>query len=927
MSMCGYSQTTDFTFRSDDNLLCAPASVKFIQTSSGQPKGYLWDFGNGVRSNMPNPTVSFPNAGTFTVRLIAVYDNTTAEQTKRITINRSVNSSFTTDRNYLCQPGTINFTANANPAIVNYEWNFGDESPRVNTTVPATSHQYTGFGEFNVTLTCRNAFGCSVSSSRTIKIRKPTVTGTRSPSSGCVPAVASFTSSADLPPGSTIASYTWNFGDGQVVTSTFNHINHTYRNVGSFSPTLTITTNDGCSNSFTYDSVKFGTPPTNHVAYTVNPVICGSEVAQFVSKATNATSYDWDFGGGNIVTVTDTLIERRFTTLGIKDITVTPKYNDCPGTPIQLQVEIIGVIAKFNYSNTCSDKKTFEFLNRSDGNMSSIIWLMGDQTPNQTTVNVVHRFPESGAFAVKLLIEDNITGCVDSMKRKIYTANPDLINPANSICINSNSLFNINHNYTNPAATFLWNLLGQEIGPNNTDPIRVTADSLGLFDNYVIINNGPQYCKDSIPLGHPILVRGPMLDFTLPESICLNTPLVVNNTSQPYQPADTIRNWYWNFGSASASVNAYQPPPYQFEVHKAYDIKLTAEDILGCKDSLIKRVNVRPMPFLWIIPHRDTLCEGEQAKLIAYTSDNVLWTSTTPGICTTCDTIRVSPTQTNTLYVTSTNQFNCSVRDSAYQKVHNPFTASPAIPDPFLCRGEKTALDAEPKMKKIEWIPNTGLSDPYSYTPIASPENSTIYKAILTDSAGCFSSQANIKVTVKSNPTVDAGPDKLLAYNSYFTIRPNYSSNARTYLWTPYDSLSCRNCPQPGLYALKGNTYQVTVVSDSGCVARDQVSIAIECKDANLLMPTAFTPNNDNRNDTYQPITRGIKSIKRFSIYNRLGQEVYRADNYIPGKNASGWDGYFKGQPQNTGAFMYIVEGVCEIGLPVIAKGSFVLIR
>jgi len=55
------------------------------------------------------------------------------------------------------------------------------------------------------------------------------------------------------------------------------------------------------------------------------------------------------------------------------------------------------------------------------------------------------------------------------------------------------------------------------------------------------------------------------------------------------------------------------------------------------------------------------------------------------------------------------------------------------------------------------WSPSTGLSNSNNYGPIASPIQTTTYTATLTDSAGCFTSSADIIVHIKSSPIVDAG--------------------------------------------------------------------------------------------------------------------------------------------------------------------------
>jgi gliding motility-associated-like protein len=180
---------------------------------------------------------------------------------------------------------------------------------------------------------------------------------------------------------------------------------------------------------------------------------------------------------------------------------------------------------------------------------------------------------------------------------------------------------------------------------------------------------------------------------------------------------------------------------------------------------------------------------------------------------------------------------------------------------------------------------------------------------------------------VNPKPTVNAGADKVFPYYTEFSLAPSYSSNVRRYEWSPADSLSCSTCPVPTTIATRLKTYTVKVTSDSGCVATDQIIVAIECKDAYLLMPTAFTPNNDGKNDFYYPLTRGIGAVKRFSVYNRSGQLVFDQQNFSPNKNTKGWSGRYNNTDQPAGTYVYILEAICEQGQSISKKGNFLLIR
>ncbi|MFN8294463.1 MAG: gliding motility-associated C-terminal domain-containing protein [Chitinophagales bacterium] len=94
-----------------------------------------------------------------------------------------------------------------------------------------------------------------------------------------------------------------------------------------------------------------------------------------------------------------------------------------------------------------------------------------------------------------------------------------------------------------------------------------------------------------------------------------------------------------------------------------------------------------------------------------------------------------------------------------------------------------------------------------------------------------------------------------------------------------------------------------------------------------LEMPTAFTPNGDNKNDIYYPVFfDSILTIREFRIYNRWGQLIH--DN-----PTIGWNGNYKGEPQPSDVYTYYIYA--DIPLPdnpneratMRKQGSFTLLR
>jgi len=924
------SQTVNFTFETSDGLFCNPSTVIFKQTCTGNPVSFLWNFGNGQYGDKAIESTSYLSAGSYTVKLIAIFANTTLEISKTIVINPSVTAIIGVDKNYLCQPGTINFTGSGAGNIANYEWNFGDGTPVVNTSSTNVSHIFASFGTGIVTLKTKSNSGCFDTSSTVITIKKLAVTGTPAQIRGCIPSTANFKTSVILPVNSTVTSYTWDYGDGSPLNvSTFDTAIHTYTVVGNYFPTVTVTTSEGCTSTYNYSRFYFGTSPLGTTAYPQKNPVCGSDSLAFVVKATGANRYYWDFGDGTNASSTDTIIKHKFTTIGNKKITVYAYNNECPApTSFVFFASVIGVIAKYSFSNTCLNKNTYSFTDTSSGIATSSVWDFGDGVQIPNVVSTVHSYPITGEFKTTLSLKDAVTGCSDSINKIIYTAIPSLFSADSSVCINSRASFSILNNYTDTSARYSWHIVGKQIDTLKKDTISVVADSLGVFNNFVVIYRGPNICPDTVLLHRPITVRGPDLKFNAPTPICLNTPLLVTNNSQPFIASDSVVLWYWNFGNSATNDSIFQPTPFRYTNPGSYRVKLTAIDKNGCEDTLSKVIKVNPSPFIHIVPLKASICFGQSVTMIAYHTDNLVWSPIASLSCVTCDTTIASPPVSTKFYGTVTNSLNCSAQDSSYIEVPSaPFTTTIFPSQISICQQQTTTIDVNPKGKKILWSPATGLSDPTLYNPIITGTQNIVYTATLSDSTGCLNSSATVNVHVKPSPIVDAGPDKFYPKGTNFTITPTYSNNIISYLWTPPDQLDCSDCAVPNGVATTTRKYTIKVISDSGCVSFDSLKIAIDCKSANLFVPTAFTPNNDNLNDLFYPVTNGISSIKKFTIFNRMGNVIYQASNFSPNDKSFAWDGKFKGIKQPVGNYVYSIEAICDIGETILKKGSVILLK
>lgn len=139
----------------------------------------------------------------------------------------------------------------------------------------------------------------------------------------------------------------------------------------------------------------------------------------------------------------------------------------------------------------------------------------------------------------------------------------------------------------------------------------------------------------------------------------------------------------------------------------------------------------------------------------------------------------------------------------------------------------------------------------------------------------------------------------------------------RGYLWSDGTS---------GRY-LSTNTdgvYWVQITDTNNCRFTDTALVLERC-DPRIFVPTAFTPNNDGKNDTFSIYTYNIFDLK-FLIFDRWGEILYEAKE--PGFV---WDATYKDKALPTGIYHWLASfsGINREGRIVkqTQKGMIVLIR
>lgn len=114
--------------------------------------------------------------------------------------------------------------------------------------------------------------------------------------------------------------------------------------------------------------------------------------------------------------------------------------------------------------------------------------------------------------------------------------------------------------------------------------------------------------------------------------------------------------------------------------------------------------------------------------------------------------------------------------------------------------------------------------------------------------------------------------------------------------------------------------YKINIISKAGCATTDFQTVKV-LKEVAVFVPNAFTPNNDNKNDYFTPLSLGA-TIVNFKIYNRLGEQVFSME-----QNERGWDGKYKGIAQLPATYVWILQAMGIDKKTVVKKGTVILIR
>ncbi len=300
--------TASFTFLDT----CDQSAVNFASNSNGNGGVldiYEWDFttDGSIDDNTANPSFTYSSPNTYTVTLaVTTSDGCSDDTIQDVTIYP--NPVISISGQNVCEGNTVNFTNNSSitsGSITNYFWDFQNGNTSTQTT---PSETYNNEGVYQVGLNVISDHNCIASGTTPVEIY-PIPTPQFITSNVCDGSLVNFTDFSSVSNSNTtnsIVTWNWNFGDTPAGIATGSNTNYLYNSDGTYTVTLDILTNNGCTNTTQQDVTVYPNPSVSFTS--PNPEGCTELCTNFnnTSTITSGTiaSYLWSFGDGNASTDT-----------------------------------------------------------------------------------------------------------------------------------------------------------------------------------------------------------------------------------------------------------------------------------------------------------------------------------------------------------------------------------------------------------------------------------------------------------------------------------------------------------------------------------------------------------------------------------------------------------------------------------------------
>ena len=602
------------------DLNCTTRTITFTDTSNangGTINAWAWDFGDAASSLLQNPSHVYAASGTFTITLSVTTVNgckSSVPLTKTITIAASPVADFTLPGN-TCLPNASPVFTNTTTisdgtiALATYIWNFGDGTGDL-TSPPlpvSPTHVFPGTGPYTISLTAISNNGCTNTKTKPYSTIFAAPVAKISPlAEACVNSTVNFSSASSTAAGSSVTGWSWNFGDGSVLSTSQNPI-HSYTASGVKTVILTVTSAAGCSSAPDTAYITINALPTANFTDTVN---CSTFSVGFsdisVANAGIINQWNWTFGDVTNNTSTVQNPTHVYPASGNYTVTLSVKTDKgCTSSTAFTNTVAIAARPVTDFTlpgNTCLPNANALFTNTtsiSDGTLAAVTyaWDFGDTSgivsspPNPVSPSHVYNF--TGNHTV-ILTATSSNGCVKSISKlydKVFAQPTAVITAPAGVCLGNAASFS-SASSTAPASSvtgWQWDF-GDTPAPGS---------STQQTPSYTYTGSGPRTvrltvtsaagCISAATMQAINVNLSPVAGFTYSAIRCKDSVVTFNDASVS-NATGGITEWKWNFGDGSASALLTQtllaPATHTFTAAQTNTVSLSIKNANGCVSSV-----------------------------------------------------------------------------------------------------------------------------------------------------------------------------------------------------------------------------------------------------------------------------------------------------------------------------------------------------
>ena len=405
-------------------------------------------------------------------------------------------------------------------------------------------------------------------------------------------------------------------------------------------------------------------------------------------------------------------------------------------------------------------------------------------------------------------------------------------------------------------------------------PNRVSnkATSTGTALNGTILsgNQGPYYVTTCGTLGQNNIIQiGPSV-------LCDNqtTTLKLSSTVVP-----TNFQWFRNnvpiSGADKDSLVVTSPGLYKIE----------ADGPLGTCGKIVREVDIKTQSTQGFLGPDSILCLGDSIWLEIPLSGTFNWQPNQDISSSTGESVKVWPGQNTTYYVQGTTDLGCPFSDSVLIRVID--NKLELQNDTSICESTSLLIGPLDTFQSYSW--RSGQT-----TAQISVSTADLYHLEVVSNDGCVLSDS-VRVTVDELPRVSLTGDTTVCSEDVNFLLANRSRCLTcTYRWDDGLTAAFRSITTPG-------TYKLVATNNCGADSASVTVSAIHCA-CEVYIPNAFTPNNDNMNETFGPEFCPFTEYELI-VFNRWGEKIFVSDSVD-----IRWDGSYQNKPVQMGAYMWILR-------------------